>query len=475
MKLHPFLACTLLIPTLIPTLSFADDYTVEEKPFSIETTLNAVFLPAQSQAIQIKPEKWTDFTITSLVAQGSQVKKGDVIIGIDTEDLDKYIVKAEQTRQSVQLTLAQAKHDLAQLEITTPRSLKQNARSEKESAENLKWYTDIGHPREIAEATYALKRAEQSLTYIKEELKQLLTMYNEDNKIEETEEIILTRTKNGVEGTEFHLKSTRIDTENSLNTAIPRRLLSYQLSAQKAKIENTAAKENLPRALELKRLEVAQAIRDDEKAVEKLALIKTDRPMMNITAPADGVIYYGSIENGKWNPEAATKILKIGAKLPSKTTIMTFIPASSPLMLSAFTEAANLSALQAEKATGYATTALNRYQDIPVQLTHIASYPKTDGSYHVTLKPTVSTLPPLPKGLAIVPGMKATTHITSNSMAKTLKVPTDYISRADDGGYTVDVKLADGKTESRKVAVGPASKKWVVIIKGLEKGQVIVK
>ena len=472
MKLHPFLACTLLIATLIPTLTLADDYTVEEKPFSIETTLNAVFLPAQSQAIQIKPEKWTDFTITSLVAQGSEVKKGAVIIGIDTDDLDKYIVKAGQTRQSAQLTLAQAKHDLAQLEITTPRSLKHHARSEKKLAADLKWYTEIGHPMEIAEAEYALKKAAQSLTYIKEELKQLLTMYNEDNKIEETEEIILTRTKNGVKGTEFYLKSTRINTENSLSRTIPRRLLSYQLSAQQAKIENAAAKENLPRALELKRLEVAQAIRDDEKAAEKLALIKTDRTMMNITAPADGVIYYGSIENGKWNPEAATKILKIGAKLPSKTTIMTFIPASSPLTLSAFTEAANLSALQAEKATGYATTALHRYKDIPVQFTHIASYPETDGSYHVTLKPT---LPTLPQGLSIVPGMKASTHITSNRMAKTLKVPTDYISRADDGGYTVNVKLADGKTESRKVAVGPASEKWVVITKGLEKGQVIVK
>lgn len=468
MKIHPFLACCLLIPTL----TFADDYTVEEKPFSIETTLNAVFLPAQSQAIQIKPEKWTDFTITSLVTQGSQVKKGDALIGIDTEDLDQHIHKTEEARKTATLTLAQAKHDLAQLEISTPRSLKRHARSEKESAENLKWYTEIGHPKEIAEAKYAVKKIEQSLTYIKEELKQLLTMYKEDDKIEETEEIILTRTKNAVENTEFHLKTTHINTENSLKTDIPRKLLSYQLSAQKEKIANTAAKENLPRALELKRLKVALAISNDEKSAEKLELLKTDRTLMKITAPADGVIYYGSIQHGKWNPEAAEKTLKIGARLPSKTTVMTFIPAATPLMLSAFTEVANLAALQAKKTTGYATTALQRYQDIPVQLTHIASYPETDGSFHVTLKPTV---PKLPKGLAIVPGMKATTHITSNSIAKSLKVPADYITRADNGNYTVEVKLADGKTESRKVTIGPASKKWVVITKGLEKGQVIVK
>jgi len=298
-------------------------------------------------------------------------------------------------------------------------------------------------------------------------------MYNEDSLIEETEEIILLRTRNSVEAVEFALKSARINADNALKTTIPRNLLSHQLSAKNAQIANAAAKEDLPRALELKRLEVAKAILDDEKATENLTKSKAVRAMMSITAPADGIIYYGSIQDGKWSPEAAAKVLKIEAKLPAKTTVMTFIPADTPLTLSAFTEAANLPALNAElkskKASGYAITTLDRYSSFAVQLTGVTTHPGIDGSFHVSLKPT------LPKGLPVVPGMKATATIISHSLDSALKVPADYLTRADDGGYTVKVKLADGKTSERKVTVGPASKDWAVITKGLEKGQVIVK
>ena len=49
------------------------------------------------------------------------------------------------------------------------------------------------------------------------------------------------------------------------------------------------------------------------------------------------------------------------------------------------------------------------------------------------------------------------------------------MTRANDGSYTVKVKLADGKTAERAVTATVSNKEWVVITKGLEKGQVIVK
>ena len=470
MKFQPILTCALLLPTLgsLVPLAIADDFTVEEKPFKIETELKAVFLPTESQAIRIKPEVWTSFPITSLVSQGSVVKKGDTLIGIDTVKLDKHIEKTEKAQKTAALTLAESKHALAQLEITTPRDLESSARAEKETTENLTWYQEIGQPKEIEQHKMAIKKTEQTLSYAKEELKQLLIMYKEDDKIEETEEIILIRTRNGIERGEFELKSLKINVAKALKTNIPRKLLGLQLTAEKAKADNASAKVTLPRTLEKKRLAVALAIRNDAKATEDFAKLKSDRAMMNITAPADGIVYYGSIKDGKWSPEAAAKMLNIGAKLPANTTVMSFIPSDTPLELSAFTEEANLPQLTA-KAQGYASTSLNRYQSFAVQLVSIDHYPETNGSFHVTLKPTLS------KDHRLVPGMKATATITSHSMENALKVPPAYITRADDGGYTVKVKLADGKSSERKVTVGPASKDWTVITKGLEKGQVIVK
>ena len=50
-----------ILSTLALTLqaTAADEYTVEPKPFKIETTLEAVFLPADSHAIRIAPDAWT--------------------------------------------------------------------------------------------------------------------------------------------------------------------------------------------------------------------------------------------------------------------------------------------------------------------------------------------------------------------------------------------------------------------------------
>jgi len=446
----------------------ADEYTVEPNSFKVKTTLPGVFLPADFQTISIKPEAWSDFTITSLAPQGSVVKKGDTLIGIDTQKLDDHLAAAEKARAPALLNLAQAKHDLSQLEITTPRSLAASTRNEKESATNLKWYTEIGHAKEIEETNRSVTRAEQSLAYQMEELKQLEKMYGEDNKTEETEEIILTRTRYAVDRAKFALKSAQIDADWALKEGIPRKLKSMQRGAKSSQIANAAAQKNLSRALELKRIAVAKAVHDDAEAVKKLAKLKADRAMMNITAPANGVIYYGSMKNGRWSPAAAVKALNIGGKLSAHSTLMTFIPAKTPLVFSTFATETHLSKL-APEVTGFAITHLNSYQSFPVSITSIASHPETDGTFRATLKPTI------PADLNVVPGMKATAHIISDKMTKALKIPVAYLTRTDNGSYTVKVKLADGKTADRDVTTGTSNKEWVVITKGLEKGQVIVK
>ncbi len=466
MKLQSILACALLIPTF----ASAEDYTLKEKRFQQKTTLNAIFLPSQSTPIKVKPKVWYDFFITSLVDQGSKVKKGDTLIGIDTEKIDRYLDQAKKNKKSAELKLAQSKAELAQLEITTPIKLEDAARREKETAENLKWYQEIGKAQNIAEAKHSVSKLEESLSYAKEELKQLLKMYEEDDKIEETEEVILKRTRNNIANAEFSLKSLKIKAEKTLNTVIPRTLLSLELAAKNAKIANAEAKEKLPRELEQKRLDVAKAIRDDKLASEKLEKIKADRAMMNITAPADGVVYYGDLASGKWTSTAATKALHIGAKLPANLTLMTFIPAKTSLELSAFVPETSLTALRSKDAVkGYATTSLNPFKSFPVTLTNLNAFPETNGSFRVSIKPE------LPKELSVVPGMKASVTLTSLDLDKALTIPVSFLKAESDGTFTVKLKLADGKTDVRTVSVGQSNKTDAIITKGLEKGQVIVK
>lgn len=463
----------ILLPALfVLTVSTAwakkNEHTVEKKPFKAVTTLNAVFLPEKSTPVSVNPSAWKDFTITSLLPQGSKVKKGEVLIGIDTERLDRHIAELEKNRVSAELKLTQQRQDYEQLKINTPRSLANYERADKEAEDNLKWYREIGQAKELEQAKREVTSAERRLSYMKEELKQLEKMYSEDDKTEETEEIILIRTRNSVDFLEWSLKKAKIDSERTTKTNIPRKLKAYERSAKDASIANASAKERLPRSLELKRLALEKAERDDEKAKENLTKLKADREMMNITAAADGVVYYGSIKHGRWSSGGANKVLHIGGKLPSNMILMTLIPKGTALHLSSFAPENSFPHLS-NGAKGYAITYLNSYGSFPVEIIKLASHPETDGSYRVTLKPELA------KNNKVVSGMKATVKITTDKLDNAIVVPESFLSRADDGSYTVELKLADGKTETRPVVATASHGGNVVISKGLEVGQVIIK
>ena len=152
----------------------------------------------------------------------------------------------------------------------------------------------------------------------------------------------------------------------------------------------------------------------------------------------------------------------------ANSSLMSLIPANSALALYALASEEHLGTLD-KGSTGYAITELNRFQSFAVTISDIARHPHTDGTFLTTLKAT------LPKNLDVVPGIKASVKIITNKIDQALIIPTDYLTHTDDGGYSVNVKLADGKTAERKVTVSEYNTDNVIVTKGLEKGQVIVK
>ena len=172
-------------------------------------------------------------------------------------------------------------------------------------------------------------------------------------------------------------------------------------------------------------------------------------------------MYYGEIKNGKWQSEAAAKALKRGSKLRAHTTLMTVIPAGGSLKLYALAGEDKLAGIS-KGASGYATTKLNPYKRFSVKVSDVASHPSTKNTFLTTLEPA------LPSGIAVVPGMKASVKILSHIMDDALKVPVEYLSEANDGSHTVQVKLADGKTATRTVSIGASNDKWAVITEGLD-------
>lgn len=158
-------------------------------------------------------------------------------------------------------------------------------------------------------------------------------------------------------------------------------------------------------------------------------------------------------------------LVPLGAVAVNRT-FATFIPATAQLGMAAFMDDATARALKPD-LTGMATLAGREDVEIPVKLASIAPAPGTDGTYRADLTAT------WPEGLAPVAGVPVQVRMISYIQPAAIVVPAKALDLSPTG-WTVEVKLADGKTERRPVKRGRASKEELEIVSGLEPGQVIV-
>ena len=457
-----------LVPVLLAATSHAGEVTVEPKLFVVEKSFSATALPdAGAVLLQTEAKAWTDFQITQIAAQGSNVSKGAVLVKFDSEEIDKKIIDSRRSLVSGELTLAQATQDLKTLEETSPNKLEAYRRAARIAKEENVYFTLTRRKASEESAAQTLKRTKERLENEQEELKQLTAMYQADDITEETEEIILTRQKDSVVAAEFALKMETLNHKRVMEVTLPREAVIFAESERDTAIALAKAELDIPRAIQLKKLELEGLKTARERELKSLAELEQDRTLFEIKAPADGWFYHGPIENGRWSPNPELlKTLVIHGRTPINRPIATFVPATAKLALVAFLDEATARILKAGIA-GTATLAGREDLEIPATLNTLAVTPGADGTYRADLSAT------WPKDLNPVTGSTAKLTLEAYRNDKAITVPVKAITRSP-GGWTVDVKLTDGKTEKRVVKRGRSSSEETEILSGLEVGQVIV-
>ena len=79
-----------------------------------------------------------------------------------------------------------------------------------------------------------------------------------------------------------------------------------------------------------------------------------------------------------------------------------------------------------------------------------------------------------PEDFAITPATDAECIAVVYQKEDTISVPAKALQVAADGTWSIELKMAEGKTQRRAIERGRASKDRVEIVGGLEVGQVIV-
>ncbi len=455
-----------LIPALIATASHAAEVTIARRPFFIEKSFPAAALPGDDcPPLRLDPKSWQDFKITHIAPHGAWVKKGEPLVRFAPEEIDEKLADTRRELESATLSLAQAALDLKLLQEAAPDKLEAARRAATIAKEENTYFTLTRRKAAEEYASQSLKSNEQFLANQREELKQLTKMYEADDITENTEEIILIRQQDAVASAEFALRMEVLDHKRTLEVTLPREADSLASSERGTALALEQAEEDIPRSIQLRKLAFSTLETKLRRANDDLKDLETDRTLFEINAPTDGCFYHGPIENGRWTPGEFSKSLALHGQAPVHKPFATFVPGSSKLGLTAFLDDATARSL-APDLNGSATLAGREDIEIPVKLAKIAAIPGPEGTYRADFTAT------WPAGLIPAAGASVEIRVISYQQDAAIVVPHHALT-ADTAGWTVNVKLADGKTERRLIKRGRLSKEEIEILEGLEDGQVI--
>lgn len=482
------LALPLLAAPLVRAQEEPKEIEVKPTTFRQQVAVEGFLLPAEATAVQVDPKQWKTLLVKDFASHGAIVKKGDPIVSFDVEKLEEHVENVGRSREAARLNLERAELELAAARKLAPLDL-QAAREAAERAKiSLEKWKSTWRPLQIEEYERNRKAAEQQLEYAKEELRQLEVMYKADDLTEETEEIMLKRSRWAAERAEFALRQAKEESEDGLKISIPRIDRERQETHDRAVIALEKTEKDHAASLRLRELDVIEKRHAFEKEEKNFSELRADLDQLRaVRAPADGRVLWGDW-TGDEGPAKMAELEKKRAGAPRAfispqdvfATIVSGVPNRIHASLSP--ESRRLIGWRGPDAedkpngTRHATIETAPDQPFAVRILSIDAQPDSQGKFSTTLAfddeaLADDDLPP------VVPGLKARVVLADSRIENALVVPANLIESGFSDGRRVEsvrVKSGDGTAEKRIIQTGARGAKGVVVTEGLKAGEKLV-
>lgn len=449
----------------------------EEKRLRVVVTLDGNFTAEKMTPVALRPDEWTRFEIEEIVKHGSEVHVGQTLVKFDRQKFDEEFSDLELQLHLSELAIRKAEEELPRLEKTLAMTARDAERNDKNVREDFDRFHKIDRPLLLKSIEYQLKSAQFQLEYQQDELTQLEKMYEADDLTEETEEIVLKRSRTQVDFAKFNLERTKTAIDEMLMILLPRFEFEIKESLDRAALTLAQANTSLALDLNRARYELEQLKRTRAKSVERHAKLLADKSLFELKAPADGIVYYGECDEGNWN-EMASLIAKLKphGHVTADTVLMTIVQ-RRPLEVLAQVGEAQRPQLSVGESAKVVPPAENA-EWLAAKLKSVSPVPVATGKFKVAFDLAGSELPDW-----IVPGMSCKVKVTTFDKQDALVLPKKAV-RTDKNDEEVkyvwlvvakgkDQDSQDAKVERRIVKLGRTSGDNVEITDGLEKGDVV--
>ena len=402
-----------------------------------------------------------DLTINAIAANGSAVKKGDVLLQIDPIPLKKQLAVAENDLVAAQANLDKSEADFKLSEASEALVLKSQLNAVADAENAVTWWEQVDGPQLLKSWELQVKQFKDNVDDRADELDQLKKMYKTEELTSATADIVVKRAVRGLEQAQIQLGMEKDRVKKNLATYYP--------------VSKRAVTDALQRAKQaLATLEVAQIhVRSQwttirftsrtafETATQKVTELRGDLEKLAVSAPMDGVVWFGQATQGNWQG-GDVKTLRIGEKVTAQAVLMTLCTPGKMRVVADLVEGKYFSVPSGTNAT-----------ITPLSIPGI----RIEGKCETTPRTAVVTPtgPVYPMAITVgevdkrlIPGLKATIQVDVPSLTKVLLVPSTSI--VNGAVWTRE----NGEEKKKNIVAGHTDGKSTEIVSGLTEGDEVL-
>lgn len=447
-------------------------FTVKKMPLKIEQKLEGIFVASEMEEVALRPDTWTRYTVVEAVEHGKEVKKGDVLVKFDAEDIEERLADETIDQRLNELALMQAEEEAPRDEKLLKLAYESAKRTYNQLVEDHKYYLETDRPFAERIAQYRYDSSKEDLASQEEELAQLKKMYEADEITEETEAIVLRRQEFEVRTAKLMLELQTASRDYTLNVSLPRNDLFYKMMLEQTKLAMDKAQAAMELGTTRSKYELEKKRAARARSLQNNAKLLSDRELMELKSPVDGVVYYGRCVGGQW-AEIGSMTTKLAphSTIPPNTVLMTVVQ-QRPLHVLTNVGEKEFPQFKDGMPAELELVA-DSDEELDAKVTRISGVPGGGKKFEMRLDVKKDELPEW-----LVAGMSCNIKIVTYDKKDALLIPEEMVQTDKDDDqikYVMLVAEDEDEPVRREVKLGKKKDKQVEVISGLKAGDKIVR
>lgn len=446
-----------------PNLEDVPVFKVKQGPLKISVVESGTIRPRDEFILRNNTDDQT--TIVSIVAEGKQVKKGEVVALLDASEKEDRLHAQQLELKNDQTELISARENLDIVQNQSQSNIEQAQLLYKFAQQDLEKYISGEYPKQLMEAEASITLASQRYTLAKEDLKWSKVLY-EKKYLAESE---LQQDELSAKSAELDLELAKEDLELLKNYTHIRQLDQLKSDVKQAKFElertHSRASSNILEASSRYYWRQERVARETRYANE----LQREIQAATMVAPIDGLALYASSVLEDWEDDEDR--IRVGAVVDEEREIL-FITAAEEYNIDIMVQETDLNKVSEGLPVKITVDALpgSNFQGV---VKKVAPLPNQRQQYlNPNLKVYNTDIEISSDPSALRNGMSCIVDIMVEEYENVIFVPVQAVIKAN--GQSLVFVQNNTNVEARPVTIGLDNNRMIHIKEGLKEGELVL-